>query len=139
MFDFDATLPLMAVQFLLLTFVLNLVFYKPLTKALDERANYIRTNTTEARERLAKAEQLAKEYDRQIAEARRKVQEIIGEAQAEAQATVAAQVQEAQQQVQAERQKAATEIETQKTQAWQALEGQVDVLSGQILNKLLGV
>ncbi|MGL5796158.1 MAG: F0F1 ATP synthase subunit B', partial [Waterburya sp.] len=37
MFDFDATLPLMAVQFLLLTALLNAVFYKPLTKVLDER------------------------------------------------------------------------------------------------------
>ena len=137
MFDFDATLPLMAVQFLLLTFVLNLVFYKPLTKALDERVDYIRTNGTEARERLAKAEQLTQEYDRQIAEARKKFQEIIGEAQAEAQATVADRVREAQQQVQAERQKAAAEIEAQKTQAWQSLEGQVDTLSSQILTKLL--
>ena len=33
MFDFDATLPLMAVQFLLLMVALNAVFYKPLMKS----------------------------------------------------------------------------------------------------------
>ncbi len=37
MFDFDATLPLMAVQFLLLTAILNVVFFKPLSKAIEER------------------------------------------------------------------------------------------------------
>jgi len=39
MFDFDATLPFMALQFLLLAALLNAIFYKPLTKALDERDN----------------------------------------------------------------------------------------------------
>jgi F-type H+-transporting ATPase subunit b len=34
LFDFDATLPLMALQFLILVAVLNAVFYKPLTKAM---------------------------------------------------------------------------------------------------------
>ncbi|MBD0363880.1 MAG: F0F1 ATP synthase subunit B', partial [Coleofasciculus sp. C3-bin4] len=43
LFDFDATLPLMAVQFLLLVVLLNAVFYKPLTKAIEDRADYIRT------------------------------------------------------------------------------------------------
>jgi len=47
-------LPFMALQFLLLAALLNAIFYKPLTKALDERDNYIRTNKVEARERLIK-------------------------------------------------------------------------------------
>lgn len=55
MFDFDATLPLMAVQFLLLAALLNVIFYKPLTKALDDRDNYIRTNKVDARETLGKS------------------------------------------------------------------------------------
>jgi len=37
MFDFDATF---IWQFLLLTALLNAIFYKPLTKVLDERDNY---------------------------------------------------------------------------------------------------
>ena len=55
MFDFDATLPLMALQFVVLAFLLNAIFYKPLNKVLDERADYIRTNEEDARERLATA------------------------------------------------------------------------------------
>ncbi len=138
MFDFDATLPLMAVQFLLLTLLLNAVFYKPLTKALDERDQYIRKNEADARERLTKAEQLVKEYNKQIAEARRESQAIVERAQAEARNIVAQKIAEAQQQAQAEREQAAREIQQQKEAALATLEQEVDVLSRQILDKLLG-
>jgi F-type H+-transporting ATPase subunit b len=138
MFDFDATLPLMAVQFLLLTLLLNAVFYKPLTKALDERDQYIRKNEADARERLTKAEQLVKEYNKQISEARRESQAIVERAQAEARNIVAQKIAEAQQQAQAEREEASREIQQQKEAALATLEQQVEVLSRQILDKLLG-
>jgi F-type H+-transporting ATPase subunit b len=138
MFDFDATMPLMAVQFLLLTLLLNAVFYKPLTKALDERDQYIRKNEADARERLTKAEQLVKEYNKQISEARRESQAIVERAQAEARNIVAQKIAEAQQQAQAEREEAAQEIQQQKEAAFATLEQQVEVLSRQILDKLLG-
>lgn len=138
LFDLDATLPLMAVQFLLLVAVLNVLFYKPLTKALDERAEYIRQQMGEARERKEKSDTLAKKYEQELREVRRKSQELIASAQAEAQKTVAAKVQEAQAEVQAQRQQAAQEIESQKAEAMQSLENQVDQLSHQIIEKLLG-
>ncbi|AFZ36739.1 ATP synthase F0 subcomplex B' subunit [Stanieria cyanosphaera PCC 7437] len=138
MFDFDATLPLMAVQFLVLTFVLNAVFYKPLTKVLDERDNYVRKNEIDSREKLSKAEQIVKEYEKQIAQARRESQVILEKAQAEAKEIIAQKTAEAQKQVQAEREKAAQEIQQQKAAALTSLEQEVDVLSRQILEKLLG-
>ncbi|WP_026731022.1 F0F1 ATP synthase subunit B' [Fischerella sp. PCC 9605] len=138
MFDFDATLPLMALQFLLLAAVLNVIFYKPLTKALDDRDNYIRTNNLEARERLAKAERLTKEYERQLAEARRQSQAVVAEAQAEAQQITAEKIAEAQREAQAQREQVAQEIEQQKQEALRSLEQQVDAFSRQILEKLLG-
>lgn len=138
MFDFDATMPLMAVQFLLLTLLLNAVFYKPLTKALDERDQYIRNNEADARERVTKAEQIIREYNRQISEARRESQAIVERAQAEARNIVAQKIAEAQQQAQAEREEASREIQQQKEAALATLEQEVDVLSRQILDKLLG-
>ena len=138
MFDFDATLPLMAVQFLLLTVLLNAVFYKPMTKVLDERDNYLRENEADARDRLAKAEQLVIQYEQQLAEARRQSQGIIEKAQADAKKITAQKIAEAQQELQAQREGAAQEIQEQKQTALTSLEQQVDALSGQILEKLLG-
>jgi F-type H+-transporting ATPase subunit b len=138
MFDFDATLPLMAVQFLLLAAILNAIFYKPMLKALDERDEYIRSSDSESRERLAKSKNLAKEYDKQIAEARKQSQATLEGAQAEARKITADKIAEAQRQVQAQKEEAAKEIEQQKQAAMSSLEQQVDALSRQILTKLLG-
>ena len=138
LFDLDATLPLMAVQFLILVAVLNVVFYKPLTKAIDERDNYVRKNLLEARERLSKAESLTKQYEQELAQTRRQSQETIAAAQAEADKIRAGKIAEAQAEATGEREQAAKEIEQQKQEAFQSLEQQVDALSRQILEKLLG-
>ena len=37
LFDLDATLPLMAVQVVLLTFLLNALFFRPVGKAVEDR------------------------------------------------------------------------------------------------------
>ncbi|BDA67957.1 hypothetical protein DSM106972_051020 [Dulcicalothrix desertica PCC 7102] len=138
MFDFDATLPLMALQFLLLAALLNSIFYKPLTKALDDRDNYIRTNKVDARERLDKAERIAKDYELQLAEARKQAQAAINQAEADAQSIYSKSIAEAQQEVQKQREEASREIESQKESAMRSLEQRVDSLSQQILDKLLG-
>jgi F-type H+-transporting ATPase subunit b len=138
MFDFNATLPLMALQFLLLAALLNAIFYKPLTKVLDDRDSYIRTNTLEARERLAKAERLATEYEQQLAAARRQSQATVEAAQTEAKKITAEKIAEVQKEAQAQREQAAVEIEQQKQEAMRTLEQRVDALSRQILEKLLG-
>lgn len=138
LFDFDATLPLMALQFVVLVVVLNAVFYKPLTKAIDDRDDYIRKNLLEARERLTKAENLAKQYETELGETRRKAQATIAAAQADAQKIAAEKMQEAQAEAQADREKAQGEIDRQKAEALASLEQEVDALSRQILEKLLG-
>lgn len=138
MFDFDATLPLMAVQFLLLVAILNAVFYKPLTKAIEDRSDYIRRNQVEAQERLSKAENLAKQYEVELAETRKQSQATIAAAQADAQKVVAAKVAEAQEQARLQREQAQQELDQQKQEAMSALELEVDSLSRQILGKLLG-
>jgi F-type H+-transporting ATPase subunit b len=137
MFDFDATLPLMAVQFLLLTAIMNVVFYKPLMKAIEDRSEYIRLNEAEARERLAKSEALAQQYQQELAETRKQSQATIAAAQADAQKQSAQKVAEAQQEAQAQREQVQRELDQQKQEAMQALEQQVDSLSRQILDKLL--
>jgi F-type H+-transporting ATPase subunit b len=138
MFDFDATLPLMAAQFIILAVVLNAVLYKPLGQAIDQRADYIRDTQLQAEERLAKAEKLAQQYEQEIAVTRKQSQATIVAAQAEAQKIAAAQIAEAQQEAQRAREKAAQEIEQEKQAAMSRLEAQVDALSQQIINKLLG-
>lgn len=138
LFDFDATLPLMGVQFLILVIVLNLLFYKPLGRAIDERADFVRQQQQSAKERLEKARNLAAQYEQELKDVRRQAQATIAAAQDEAQKVVTQKTQEAQRKVQAQKEQAAQEIENQKAQALSTLEQQVDQLSRQILEKLVG-
>ena len=81
LFDIDATLPLMAIQFLLLALILNAIFYKPLGKAIDERNEFIRNNQLQSKEGLTKVEKLAQQYEEELAGARRAAQKVIADAQ----------------------------------------------------------
>ena len=44
LFDLDATLPLMAVQVVVLTFVLNALFFRPVGKTVEDREGYLSTS-----------------------------------------------------------------------------------------------
>lgn len=138
LFDLDATLPLMAIQFLILMAVLNAIFYKPLGNAIDERDAYVRDTKANAQERLAKAEKLATEYEQSLADTRKQARSVIEQAQADAQQIASQKQAEAQQEATAQREQVQKELDEQKAAAMSQLEQKVDSLSDQILGKLLG-
>lgn len=137
MFDFDATLPLMAIQFLLLVVVLDKVFYKPFGKTLDDRSEYVRSKRLGSQDRLDQSKKMAEQYEAELAETRKQAQSIVATAQSEAQKLASAQIAEAQQEAQGQREAVQGEIDQQKRSAMATLDGQVDQLSNQILEKLL--
>jgi F-type H+-transporting ATPase subunit b len=138
LFDFDATLPLMMIQIVVLVTVLNALFYKPLGKILDDRDEFIRGGLSGAKARLTEAEELTQKYERELAQTRREAQAVIATAKAEAQKVAAGQIAETQQAAQVQREQAQAEIDRQKQSAFTALEPQIEALSHQILTKLLG-
>jgi F-type H+-transporting ATPase subunit b len=138
LFDFNATLPLMAIQFILLTVVLTFVFYKPVAKVLDERETSISTNLAEASEKLIKADELYKQYDEQLKLARTNAQAVIAESEKEAKEIVASEINQARQDATNLIQQTNKELEAQKDLALQKLETQVEELSQLIKEKLLG-
>ena len=138
LFDFNATLPLMAIQFVLLTVVLTFIFYKPITKLIDDRENYINDNLTTASEKLIKANDLYNEYGEQLKTARVNAQAIIAQSEKEAKDVVALEINEARQDATKLIERTNKELETQKSLALQQLETQVDELSQLIKEKLLG-
>ena len=138
LFDFNATLPLMAIQFVLLTVVLTFLFYKPVSKVLDERESYINGNLTQASEKLTKADELYKQYDEQLKTARANAQSIIAQSEKEAKDVVATDISQARTDASKLIELTNKELEAQKSIALQQLELQVDELSQLIKEKLLG-
>ena len=74
LFDFDATLPLVAIQFLLLMVILNIILYNPLLTVIDERKEYILTNLSKASETLVEANELTTKYEQELDSVRKKAQ-----------------------------------------------------------------
>ena len=66
LFDINLTLPLIAIQFILLTVVLNIVLYTPLLNVMEERKEYILTNLGKASELLSEANKLIQQYEAQL-------------------------------------------------------------------------
>jgi F-type H+-transporting ATPase subunit b len=138
LFDFNATLPLMALQFILLTVALTFIFYKPVAKVLEERETFISGNLADASEKLIKADELYKQYEEQLKEARTNAQSIIAESEKEAKEIVALEINQARKDATSLIEQTNKELEAQKELALQQLETQVDSLSDLIKEKLLG-
>ena len=74
LFDIDATLPLVAIQFLLLMVILNVILYNPLLTIIEERKTYILTNLSKAAEILAEANKLTTQYEQELDSVRKEAQ-----------------------------------------------------------------
>ena len=138
LFDFNATLPLMAIQFVLLMVVLTFIFYKPVSKVLEDREEYISGNLTQASDKLIKADELYKQYDEQLKTAKINAQATIAKAEKEAKDSVALEIGEARADAAKLIERTNKDLEAQKSTALAQLETQVDDLSQLIKEKLLG-
>jgi F-type H+-transporting ATPase subunit b len=74
LFDFNLTLHLVAIQFVLLIVLLNIILYNPLLTIIEERKEYILTNLGKASELLAEANKLTKQYEQELANVRKEAQ-----------------------------------------------------------------
>ncbi len=138
LFDVNATLPIMAVQFIVFVALLNVIFFKPLSKAIDDRDDYVRSQIIEAKERLEKAELVVKQYEQELATARKATQNVLATAQAGANKIRNERIDAAMAEAKAKVATAKAEIEKQKQDATSSLDTEVESLSRQVLEKLLG-
>ena len=74
LFDINATLPLVAIQFILLMVILNVILYSPLLTIIEERKEYILTNLGKASEILAEANKLTTQYEEELTSVRKEAQ-----------------------------------------------------------------
>lgn len=74
LFDIDTTLPLVAIQFILLMVILNVILYSPLLTIIEERKEYILTNLGKASELLSEAKKLTTQYEEELNSVRKEAQ-----------------------------------------------------------------
>ena len=74
LFDINATLPLVAIQFVILMVALNAILFNPLLTIMEERKEYILTNLGKASELLAEANKLTAQYEEELTNIRKEAQ-----------------------------------------------------------------
>ena len=139
LFDFDATLPVMALEIILLTVVLNILFYNPVTLILDNRSSTIRNNLEEASNKLVKAEEITVQYESELLRVREESQLMIVKARNEANDLVMSEIEQAKLNAEKLVKETTNQLIAQKEQTLQALEEQLDILSDQIKKKVLSI
>ena len=137
LFDLDATLPLMALQAVILTFILNALFFRPVGRAVEEREGFITTSRAEAKQKLAQAERLEADLRDQLRDARQQSQKLVVEAEQESDRLYREALALAQSESNASREQARREIDAQRSEALGTIRGDADKLAGLIVDRLL--
>ncbi len=137
LFDFDATLPLMAVQVVLLTFILNALFFKPVGRVVEEREGFVTTTRADAKKKLAQVEQLEKDLKEQLLAARQAAQKLINDAEQDSDKLYREALGLATAEANASREKARREIDSQRDDAMTQLQSDAEKLGDLIVERLL--
>ena len=137
LFDINATLPLMAIQVVILTYLLNSLFFKPVGKVVEKRENYVTTSITEAKSKLAEVEKLEADLLNQLQKARSEAAKIVNEAEKDSDKLFQEALELATNEANASKEKARLEIENQTSSAREQLTKQADDLSELIVNRLI--
>jgi len=137
LFDFDATLPLMAVQVVILTFILNSLFFKPVGKVVEEREGYVNTSRAEAKRKIAEVQKLESDLKNQLKEARIAAQKVIIEAEQDSENLYKEALSLATSEANSSREDARREIDSQRDKALNQLKSESDSLGNLIVERLL--
>jgi F-type H+-transporting ATPase subunit b len=136
-FDFNATLPAMAAQFLLLMFFLDKIWFSPVGKVLDERDAQIRARLNSVKSGSDEKEALQNEADTLLKDARNEAQSKIADAKRKAVGKAEAELAAEKSKLDAELTRAVKDIEADRMSAQDDIDEQVAKLSEYIVKRVL--
>jgi len=137
LFDINATLPLMAIQVVALTYILNSLFFKPVGKVVEKREKFVSNNIIEDKNKLSEVKKLEADLLTQLQSARSEAQRIVSEAENESEKLYKEALELANNEANTSKEKARLEIENQTSAARDQLSKQADDLSELIVNRLI--
>jgi F-type H+-transporting ATPase subunit b len=136
LFDFGATLPLLAIQFLILMFVLNTILYNPLLTVMNERNEYIVSNLTKSAKLIAETNEIKTTYENEILEARKAAQLEITQCQKSYKELFDIELNKVQERYDSILAEYDSTLANEKASALTKLETEIESISEQILGKI---
>ena len=129
----------MAVQVVILTFILNKLFFQPVGKVVEEREGFVTTSHKDAKERLAQVERLEQDLKAQLQKARQDAQAVITAAEDEVATLHKAALAEAKAEANKQREQARADMETQRSAADAVLTEESRRLADLIIQRLVAI
>jgi F-type H+-transporting ATPase subunit b len=137
LFDIGATLPLVAIQFLILMFILNILLYSPLLTLVNNRNEYVLDNLNKASEMTLAAKELNVKYESELILTKKEAKVEITELQKMQQEKFNSELKISQKNIEILVQTVLESFNNKKFITLNNLENDIEILSNQILKKLL--
>lgn len=137
MIDLNSTFFVQILNFAVLLLILKKFAWGPLLKTLQERSDKIADNIRSADEDRAQAAELKKEYETQLADARRKAQEIMDAATKRSEEERQASVENTRHEIEQMKKAAQAQIQRDRDLAAKQLKGEMVAMSLAAASKLL--
>ncbi|MCQ2957533.1 MAG: hypothetical protein MJ180_01370 [Candidatus Gastranaerophilales bacterium] len=137
MLEFNGTTIVIAISFILFVIIENLIFYKPMKKTLEERANYISGNEQDAQKNLSEAKSLVDEKDKKIANAKGRSSQILNEASIKSQENFDVAVKQAKRNSNSKIEEVKKNLEDEKVAVQNELRKEIGTHAATIISKIL--
>lgn len=136
--EFNATFIVSAISFIVFTFIMNAIFYKPLGDVVAQRQKFIDETNEEAKLHREKSAAILKDKEHKLGNTKQDAKKIIAEKTNEVKTQKSAMTTEAQQKAVQTIDGAKGELQVSKNQAQDVLADQVVNLAQDISSKILG-
>jgi F-type H+-transporting ATPase subunit b len=136
LFDIGASVPLIAVQFLALMFILDNILYSPLIEVINSRNTFILGNLSKASELIASASEITKKYEEELLVVRKSAQQDLATSQKSNKEILELELQTSQKYINELVTKIFADFGAKKEKVLVTLESETTALSNQILDKL---
>lgn len=136
--EFNATFIVSAISFIVFTFIMNAIFYKPLQNIVLERQKFVDDTLEKAKHHKKKSEAILKDKERKIIQTRHDAKKIISEKSDEAKNQKTALTTEAQQKAIQKVDNAKNELQKSSDEAQGVLSQEAKKIAEDIAAKILG-
>lgn len=135
--SFNLTLLIQAISFLVFAFLMDHLFFRPVSRAINRRQEYIADCQVKASQHLAEGEKLQQQREAQLKEATTQAQTAIAAAVAEADEARREAISRVSGEARVLVEKAREEIAQERVRALETLQGEMDDLKGLIKDQVL--
>lgn len=135
--EFNATFLVSIISFLVFMYIMNAIFYEPLTKIIDEREGFVHDNYEHSRKARHEAEKIAKDKENRLSETAKQSRQILTDKTNEANKNYKNIVADAKTKSNQRVEVLKEELSRSEADAKNILDSQVENLAQTIINKVL--